>query len=424
MVVRNPSRDGLISLLLINSTAKQLHISNFEYRLLHYFQSFCVPLFSFNKDSRVDAVWRNEVPKLWHKSPLVRQAVFLFSSINLWPLVNLECFIENPHDTRKLYEAKSYNEVEELNMLLAGQGPNFDPDSSPEDGNLYVKTTNYFMSSLRQTSEKISEHSQIVGNRTVCMGDDTFTQSAELVISGILIFAFLGIHPHRLLPLVNFDPDNEETDFLAICAGIRQTMSRAIGPLSNTPYKDLFFLDKMAKQLPTIPNCYPIIQILKNSLIDWIHHNHYDECISSDTALEVEVYTDCLDLFHSCLYSAVSMNYPIPLFRYIIMVDSGLQPLIRAKRPFAVKLLYYYSALCMMCRLLLFSHTSIWMDYMEWYKNHCESHFGGWHSQDELVLYKLVHEANVTFKVDKFYQLSVFDPRSPYIDVLNQMTNT
>ena len=90
---------------LVNSTSTMMNLSRFELRLLHFFDQFCVPLFSFGVNMTAEHMWRNCVPPLFAKSPLVRKAMFLFASMNMWPLCDVSTlFLADVQDARELYQ--------------------------------------------------------------------------------------------------------------------------------------------------------------------------------------------------------------------------------------------------------------------------------------------------------------------------------
>lgn len=413
----------------MNSNWQNLRITKFEYRLLHFFQTFCVPLFSFNVNFEVDKVWRYEVPKLWQSSDLVKQAVFLFSALNMWPLCHGENDIYvNAMDDEQLqvmFGNKGKGEI--IQKLFLGDSLYSTRDGVEaelaREGSLFEKTTSYFMNSLSGTSQTLSESGALLnmqqqGGSSFLLKtetkDELVFKSAELVISGILIFSFLGLHPHRLIPLIAFDEDLEDgspqTDLISICAGIHNTLIASSPTLLGSAFRGLFNNVERHAKLPVTHKSYPVIVKLKSSLTEWIMINQFDEFIDSESSEVIEIFNDSINLLDICYYRSVELNYPIPLFRWLLAIDDRLRTIAKAKNQFALKLLYYYATLCVLCRFLLFKSTSIWVDFMKWYKDYNFNMYGSWLYSDDLRLYNLVFDQKFIFELNEFSDLSKLDP--------------
>lgn len=70
----------------------------------------------------------------------------------------------------------------------------------------------------------------------------TVFQAAEVVISGILLFSFLALQPHGLIPLLSCD--SAIPDILSMCKGMKTSMSYAFPLLYDSPYRGLFHLNE------------------------------------------------------------------------------------------------------------------------------------------------------------------------------------
>lgn len=413
---------------LLNANWQTLNISKFEYRLLHFFQSFCVPLFSFNVNMEIDRVWRYEVPKLWQNSILVRQAVFLFSALNLWPLVDggNSLFVESigNDELSSLLGAQSESEI--MEKMIAGASPYFSRTAQGKEGSLFEKTTSYFINSLQNTAQKLADSEQLVasaeqeGLPTFASGmqmareDELVFKSAELVVSGVLIFSFLGLHPHKLIPLICLDDPLDDgmpqTDLLSICGGIHNTIIASSPSLLDSAFKGMFRDVERRSKLPDDHKSSPIIQKLKDSLTEWIIINHHDELIDSESSEIIEIFKDSIKLMDICFYRMVELNYPIPLFRWILSLDNRFRDILRNKNQLALKILFYYATLCVICRFHLFKHSNIWLDFMIWYKEYNMSSYGGWLYSDDLNLYNFVFEKDLLFELIRFSDIAKLDP--------------
>lgn len=345
---------------LVFCNSSQLCVSEFELRLLHFFENHCIPSFSRNVAGKINLMWKFEVPMLWHQSKLLRMSIFLYSAMNLWPLCDLSS-LASP-STRNLKVAKQGEPYHDL----------IDPCTVPRGGNLYIQTVEYFSECLNLTACELNS----VINETEAL---TVFKSAEILISGTMIFSFLGMHPHQLVPLVAFA--NEEavgqtTDLMGICDSLRATFLSNIGRIMQSPYSGLFRTDECME--PSEPLRYPIIQNLRRHLQQNIYSNYY------------HTFEEAIDQLELCVYRAIVLNYPVPLFRWILMQD-GLIRAVRQQDAFALKILFNFASLCNICRFHLFPGANMWLDYIEWYRRHIYQWLGetSWIGLDDSLLYSM-----------------------------------
>lgn len=347
------------------TTSSQLRLSAFEMRLLHFFQHYCIPLFRRNADEKLSSVWNNEIPMLWSRSKLFRMSVYLYSAMNLWPLCDLQSLV----DSALIDEDRLFLEISKHNNNQ--YGVIIDPEATPKGGNLYINTIEYFGNSLRLNIESISKITAKGG------GEVPAVKSAEVLVSGILIYSFLGMHPHRVAPLVSFD--NESTDLLRICDGLRVAYISNIHALLKSPYSGIFRSDECME--PTSALKYPIIENMRYRLKDEVDSEYY------------ETFKTSIDLLEICMYRAVTLKYAVPLFRWILMQDV-LHEIVRSKNEFGLKILFTFASLCNVCRFHLFSKANMWLDFMEWYRDFNYEKYGKgvWKNMDDFLLYRMVVE--------------------------------
>lgn len=407
---------------ILNANWHNLRISKFEYRLLHFFQSACVPLFSFNVNMEIDHVWRTHVPKLWQSSSLVRQSIFLFSALNLWPLCNnsekLDLLEIGPD---ALYDYLDYDSSQSTLTKLLGDVSLYDSSDSnktmqkvDKSENLFTKTTKYFMNSLAETSQVLSKaETFLTGGQenevTSSLSNDKLVfKSAELVISGILIFSFLGLHPHRLVPLIHF-PDEREgeelADLLGICTGIYETIKTSSSHMLCSEFRGIFVNSEDEVVLGQDHQSCPIVNKLRSKLDEWILLNGYDTSFNAVSSEEINVFKRSINVLEICLHRCIHQNYPIPLFRWLLATECSFGELSRSKNQFALKLLYYYASMCIICRFLLFKTSTIWLDYVLWYKDYNFNMYGTWLDSDDENFYDLVVTKGYEFTDLKEYHL-------------------
>lgn len=221
---------------LVNCSSCMMGVSRFELRLLHFFNNFCVSLFSFDVNMTVDRMWRESVPQLFGNSAMVRKAVFLFAAINMWPLCDVDTlFRSDINFSGLLYDTVPTEKAIEDDPITQST---FDMSlKNSKTDNLFMRTLSYFSEVLSETKNALTSTNGISGSNL---------RVAELVVSGILVYLFLGLHPHKLVPLVSFqlepgDYDSGcDTDFVALCRGIQSLFELGRNNLTRTKFKIIF----------------------------------------------------------------------------------------------------------------------------------------------------------------------------------------
>lgn len=385
---------GLTYELRLNSSTKLLNISTFELRLLNFFKSYCIPLISFGVNMRADRTWRNQVPKLFLQSDLVRQSIFLFSSINLWPLCDFERLIDTDTDHSLRQDMERMGSAVDYKLLtenLSLEAPGQDPSN-----NLFLKTSKYFMNTLKHTGNILSR------TTTGMQPDIDELTASELLVSGILIFSFLGIHPHRLVPLVSFNCETE-TDFLSIVRGVRNAIKASYKALATSDYFGI---------LPMIDSSVqsnPITRSLRSQLSEY-YDDQVKTSITSDNFATLLNSIATLELHMS---KTIFLNYPVPLFAWILLVPDDFHDLIRAKHFFALRMLYLFACLCCLTKFQLYDSKNIWNDYIFWFKDYNFQSFNGyWNCEFDENLYRVIFERKFRIPNNSFHLLSNFDPNS------------
>ena len=87
---RNDDKN-LMREMRLNATTKLLQINLLELQLLKFFHEQCTQFFSFcGVDKNIEYVWSHSVPTIFSQSLLVRNAIYLFSALTLWPFYNID----------------------------------------------------------------------------------------------------------------------------------------------------------------------------------------------------------------------------------------------------------------------------------------------------------------------------------------------
>lgn len=386
----------LRSQMVFLSLARNLEITRFELRLLKFFHAHCIPMFSFDMNSGVDRVWRQEVPIYFTGSKLIRSAVFAFSCINLWPLCDLVDIKRIDDGISKLQHgvrpSRTYNEKQILNTSVDeedSKDPFFDnffaTGEISTEQNLFYKTSNYFLSTLNDLTSSI----QVDPSNTF--------QCVELFLASNVMFAFLGVHPHGLVPLIDLDGEkvgdnSSNTDFMSICFRLRNSRNDCFDRVLETPFKDLMLFSSNKDQAANKQKI-PLIEKLKEEL------QYY-----SSISYESNIIESSIDNLKTCMQVAIYLNYPIPIFTWTLLVSEEFYNLACDRNYLALKILFVYSCLNSYTSFKIYNYQNMWADYINWYAQHYTlDHF-------EQCFYKIVIEKGKVIDYGDYELLRSFDP--------------
>ncbi|CAG87477.1 DEHA2D18810p [Debaryomyces hansenii CBS767] len=371
--------------MCLNSVARQLDISQFEFRLLHYFQEHYIRI---ENTDPLNKVWKFQVPKLWQESDIVRQSIFSLSAMHLWALCDLTSLIQ---DDIMDYKSKKITFLKNINCNELFLHPN------TLKAYLYDKTGEYFTNCLQRTNcmmDAIINQNYIIS---------TVFQAAEVVISGILLFSFLALQPHGLIPLLSCD--SAIPDILSMCKGMKTSMSYAFPLLYDSPYRGLFHLNETMDP-PTITekDRYPLIEYLRDELEKNSQVNKFPDD-------EYKIFKGAIDMLEIDFYRTIETNNPLPIYRWIFLIDIKMYDIIKVDRnSFGLKLMYIYTCLCVMCQFRLDKKTNIWLEYMDWYKDYNYRVFGKWNDSFDQEMYELVVGKKFEIPSNSYHLLETFVP--------------
>ncbi|RLV92006.1 hypothetical protein JA1_003391 [Spathaspora sp. JA1] len=351
----NPRRD-----LSLMQTTTILNVTPFELRLLKYFDHRCIDFFSFGVNSKVHDTWKFKVPQLFSSSDLVKQSIYSFSGMTLLTEMELSGSVEG-NALIPIYEIKS---------------------------KLLERTLAYFTKTLYQSRSSLTE-----------MNTENQEKIKEMVISSILIFAFLGVHPYKLLPVISFD--KSQPDLVSISRGIHEVIRVSVPVLLKSNLKELFIF-KDLQVVPTMDSTsYPIITQLLQDLSK--AELPYDERKIIQRAIQ--------DL-HDAIYAVMYFKYPIPLFRWILIISDSYRDLLYQKHEFSIRLLYVFSSLCLIYSFHMFKETNMWIDYIRWFKKYSEDTHGGFVYDLDKWLYEIGVVRMV--RIYKYNDVGDFDAQAEY----------
>lgn len=375
-------------LVLTNSTS-MLGITRFELRLLQFFDQECINFFSFGVNKNIHNTWKYKVPYLFLESELVRKSMFALSAMGLLTTLDLD-------------ELQSIDADEDEKSLVNIYNTNVD-----ELDNIFENTTKYFMDTISKTKHMIGS---IEDDSNIASFDDP-KSAKELLVSSILVFSYLGVHPHRLLPLIDFT--QERGDLIQISKGIRYTIMSCAPTILKSDMSPLLFFHGIEKmQTPTFEKCqYPIIQDLKNDIDEFGSGEG-----SSEISEELSILKDVVARLMMCINGCKFFKFPIPLFRFLMLFDDHFRDLLYNKHRLALRILYVYSALCSICRFQFFDERNVWKDYMTWYRGYAAENFDGYKNETDEYLYFLA--AIEHFHWDDFTNFDKFNPKAEFEKVI------
>lgn len=381
---------------LINSTSAMMGLDRFELRLLHFFDKFCVQVFSYGVNKEAERFWQTLVPKFFYRSRLVRNAVFLFASICMWPLFDMETLLLADIQEMKLYHIN--NEAEEnITKLLTF----FDLSQNVATDNLYARTLEYF-------SDLLFESQRIIA----CSETLSRLRAMELSISGTLIFLFLGLHPHKLVPILSFQleektdensdgvsevSDHEVTDFVSICRGIQVIKDHCcVKNNKSSPYNAPKRFSKESK--------FALISRLYRDLDEF-----YEDIVQLQSSGAIEALKEAIELLETAFYYSAKLNYPLPLYKWPIGIPENFDALLRQRHFFALRIYYHFSCISLMAKFSLYHERNIWRDFIEWFRKYNYKAYGGWVYEYDQSFYDLVIKKKYTILLTDFKSLYKFD---------------
>lgn len=399
----------------LNSTTKLLQINLLELHLLKFFHEQCTQFFSFcGVDKDIEYVWTHSVPKIFSQSLLVRNAIYLFSALTLWPFYN----IDESLCLDKISKLLKYDEEVLLgrNGIASGvtnNGISAGATDSLTQSSLFEVTTEYFISTLRENQRAISRHYEGPDVQFRTFG--SANEAAELTITSILIFSYMCLHPDGVLPIVVFN-DDTQVDFISLSRNIGNIMASAKGNLVDTEFGGLFARHSKYRTTRVSRDRYCITRILFHKLDEYFYDVSHTVEIDLISALEYETLKATIDALNNCLYQADVSNFPIAMFSWILFVLDQYYSLVKNKQPFATKILFVYACLNLIFDFAFIRSRSSFTKFAHWYKEHM-----GLDEFDQ-KLYHVALDHDHQFTVDNFSTIRDFDPVS-FSDNLDNVSN-
>lgn len=341
-----------------------MNMTRFEYRLLRFFNDACIPLFSFDVNKEVDNIWRSLLPKEFSSLDVVRQSVFAFACLNLWDYSNVDevLDLDKIEWSSEESELSSNNWHAFENLAVVDSGPD----------NIYLKTATYFSKTVEQSSNLCLLLEQL------------------FFFSGSLIFAFLGLHPHLIMPVVDFESD-PPLDILSFSGSIKKL-------IDEQKYQFTTLLGLLIENLTLGIFGNPVFRSAIVGQLRLELHDYYLEDggfaeINSKTSHENEIFEEFLTMMENCFSFAIYKGYPIPIFRMLYTVPLEYAILVRARHPFALRTIFVYCCICIFGGFYMLRNSNMWMDYVRFHL----IHFGPLGALENSVYYYMENKRRVNF---------------------------
>lgn len=245
-------------------------------------------------------------------------------------------------------------------------------------GVLCTKLNLYFNKCLRRTQaimQAIEEPESTVAS--------TF-EAAEIVILAILLFLFLVLEPHSLVPLLSFGSDT--TDILSLIKGMKVSMGKAFPLLYTSGFSGLFNLSEP----PTLgeDDRYVMVELLRKRLREYA-------VLTNVSEEGLRRLSEAISLLEIVFYRTIESQKPLPIFRLVFLIDCWVCDEIKlSKDIYCLKIVYVYACSCFMCKFRFRTDSNIFIEYMRWYQRHNLATYNRWRYEEDEALFELITECN------------------------------
>lgn len=299
-------------------------------------------------------VWREVFPHRFASLDLVRHSTFAFACLNLWPFVDLGKVLENDNSAILLLDDHGFREMSFTHV--------FDSQKIFENGkdSIYLKSADYFHGAIMNSRDTVNGMS---------IGVDLANELVNIYLSNQLVFAYLGFHPHCVVPLVLLDSlENvaHVSDLLALTSSMRNVHDMYAAAMEGTIVGKLIYTGLELKlRFPT--RKLKLATELRNQLNVFYKTTASFLEINSAMSEQHEALSQTILVFERCLNITIWRKYPIPLLRFLFFLPDEFAVMARAQHPFAIRILFIYSCLAIFCGFHLLRDSNVWMEFVEWH---------------------------------------------------------
>ncbi|EMG49585.1 hypothetical protein G210_5610 [Candida maltosa Xu316] len=325
-----------------------------ELTLTNFYQKKGQFILGFNNAKFIE-IWEHEIVQHWFDKPAMKYCLLSNAAI--------------------LY----------ANQLNSKNTGNF--SSSVESEQYYKMGHNYFSKSLHLQHELAESITKSI--------DPDIEQLRDLLKCCFIQFVCLMINNQSMLPLISFE--NEKIDIVSFMKFYRNVRQRYIPMIPNTRLPQYFM---NTAPLGTFPDesCHlsdSMLQDLENFAL-------------SDDSMRAEL-QDVIELFRVSLVSSMKFKCPYPIFSNILHFSDKFRDYLYEQNVFSLRLLFVFSALCVLSPFPLSRLNNIYVAYMTWFKVRSFAQLGKFRFQTDEKLYFLVMNTDYTLDYDS---LDTFDPIS------------
>ncbi|CAM9012594.1 unnamed protein product [Wickerhamomyces anomalus] len=331
----------------LNSISFQLNISKFELQLLKLYVDFGGNFLSVKGVDMISSqFWREEIPKLWSCSDLIKNALYSVTSARL--LANYD-----------------YDESQEIYI------ENEDQKSNP----LVPYTINLTKQTLRYTKETLEliEMYQLMIDDEALNADETKDILGQILVAKKLC-AFSNIllpRPKQNVGLTRLK-DSSLVNHMLVANNFIQIFDKYGPMVKNTKFSKVF--------APAFIPLKEYIEIYQNMEIFLINHleNYISEKVDASDLLQFTYQTALSKLENAC-HQTLYFTYTIFLCRSMsyMSIDIDYINLIKKEDHIAMKILFYACCLSAIFHHQSFHWDGVYNEFLEFYVSHSRENFDG-----------------------------------------------
>ena len=188
--------------------------------------------------------------------------------------------------------------------------------------------------------------------------------------------------------------------------------------LTKTKFRVIFFTPEKIPYFVKAQK-FAIVERLRNELSRFFADQDDYQAIEEKEAID-----RAIELLSSAFYYSAKLKYPIPLFKWPLVLPQYFDVLLRQKHIFALRLYYQFACICTIANFSLYHDTNMWKDFIEWFRVYNMKEYGRWFYEFDRCFYDLVIGKNFRFGYDNFSFLYDFDPLKPEHSLLEFAATT
>lgn len=321
----------------LNSVTMQLHISSFELSLIKTYNDFGPEFFNFKIHHDAYDFWMIDIPHVWRTSPLVKNALYAITTLNILSYYDLES-IENisvPNENRSSSADNVLSHQKRVNVL--------------NEANRYFKETNNLIDNYTEVLNSCKDEAiipELVG---------------QILVGKTVLLSCLSLFPC-------LSKKSKESKQISTC-GLLTVMDfidslvkfsvAHVSRILKTKYQKMLSLEEQVVG-EKCPNEFPFIDYLR----DYVTKN-------SDSLDPLHIpYLHTLSRMESDCYKALYFDFPVPLAQPLaeLAMDRDFVNSLKSHNPISMKIMFYFCSICSILDLKMFKESSIWDEFIECYK--------------------------------------------------------